>query len=150
MNKLKLSRTPYWICVVALLAVKIGLLLAVEFSLVPLSAVSPIDTGIAVALAVVVGARFADVGWSRWLGFGLVVLVMFVLPVGLLLISPPTRPEPGASPLDALPNLMWISTVALLLVLVVAGVKRSSVLDSMPGVFGDDDGRPPGRIEPRF
>jgi hypothetical protein len=150
MNKLKLSRRTYWICVAALLAVKLGLVFAVEFSLVTLSAVSSIDTGIAAALAVVVGARFADVGWSRWLGFALVVLIMFALPVGLLLISPPKRPEPGASPLDALPGLMWISTVALLLLLVVAGLKRGSVLHSIPDVFGDDDDRSQKRIEPRF
>jgi hydrogenase-4 membrane subunit HyfE len=95
-----------------------------------------VDTPVAIALAFVVGARFADAGWPRWLGITLVVLIMLVLPVIILIASGP-QPQ-GSSPLDALPSMMWLVTVALLVLVIVAGIRPSA---PMP---------PSRRLEPTF
>jgi len=125
-----LGRKPYWIFVAILIGLKVGLIVAIEYAPQTFNALRSIDTGLAVGLAIVVGARFADIGWSRWLGITLVVLVMLVLPVVLIFVSPPVVSGPLASPLDALPDLIWISTVALIVLLVVAGAKRSAIRQS--------------------
>ena len=125
-----LGRKPYWIFVAILMGLKVGLIVAIEYVPQTLSALRSMDTGLVVGLAIVVGARFADIGWSRWLGITLVVLVMLVLPVVLIFVSPPVLSGPLASPLDAMSDLMWISTVALIILLVVAGAKRSAIRPS--------------------
>jgi hypothetical protein len=135
-----LGRKPYWIFVAILMGLKVGLIVAIEYVPQTLSALRSIDTGLVVGLAIVVGARFADIGWSRWLGITLVVLIMLVLPVVLIFAAPPKVSGPLGSPLDALPDLIWISTVALVVLLVVAGSKRSALRhDSIVGVFDEDD-----------
>jgi hypothetical protein len=102
---------------------KVGLLVIIDYAPQALDVLRYLDTTIAVCLAIVVGARFADIGWSRWLGFILVVLMMFVLPFALLFAA--TAVAPGRNPVDAVPEL-WISTVALTVLLVLAGIKRGS------------------------
>jgi peptidoglycan/LPS O-acetylase OafA/YrhL len=122
--------------VVVLLVLKFGIVMAVEFSPAAMFLVRYVDTPVAIALAFVVGARFADAGWPRWLGITLVVLIMLVLPVIILIASGP-QPQ-GSSPLDALPSMMWLVTVALLVLVIVAGIRPSA---PMP---------PSRRLEPTF
>ena len=98
---------------VLLLAVKWGLLVSLEFAPQMYTVVRYVDTPIVIALAFVVGGRFADGGWPRWLGIVLVFLIMFVLPLIILFAA---DPQPGGpNPLDAMPSMMWIATVALVL-----------------------------------
>jgi hypothetical protein len=105
------------------------------------------DTAIIIVLALVVGARFVDIGWPRWLGVVLVLVMAIVLPIALIFASPmiSTRPQ---SPLDVVPDLAWIGTVMQLTLLIVAGVKKSA--------SGPDEGiggkaaEQVGRKEPTF
>jgi hypothetical protein len=130
MSRYFVGRKLFWILVAGFIAFKVCLVVAMEYAPQAFSVLRSVDTGIAIGLAIAVGARFADIGWSRWLGITLVALIMVVLPVVLIFVSPSTQAGPDPSPLDAVPDLAWISTVALIVLLVVAGSKRSAIRDS--------------------
>jgi len=125
MQHLKFGRRLYWILVVALIVLKVG----VDVTMISLPQTYDIlhyvDTASVIVLALVVGGRFADIGWSRWLGITLVILITFVIPIAIVLASP-RIPVRGPNPLDAIPDLAWISTVLLAILLIVAGIKRGS------------------------
>jgi len=83
-----------------------------------------LDTGFIVAITFVVGARFKDAGWSRWLGMALVVAITMILP--LLILGVVDWTPDDSDPLAGLPPQMWLSTVAFVALLVAAGIKRSA------------------------
>jgi hypothetical protein len=120
-----LGRKSYWIYVAVFVVLKIGITVTLTLAPQSLHLLSHIDTPIIIGLAVVVGARFSDIGWPRWLGIGLIVLIMLVFPVLLVFLAPTGRRH-SDDPFDSMPDLAWISTVALLVLLIVAGLTRGS------------------------
>jgi hypothetical protein len=126
MHKLILGRRSYWLIVAALIVLKV-VVVAVIISAPQTwsSFLRSADTGIIIVLALVVGARFADIGWPRWLGVVLVLVLAVVLPIALIFASPMVSTG-SQNPLDAVPDLAWIGTVLQLALLIVAGVKKSA------------------------
>jgi drug/metabolite transporter (DMT)-like permease len=146
MQNLILGRRPYWLLVAALIVLKVGVVMVIMFAPQASSFLRYVDTAIIIVLAMVVGARFADVGWPRWLGVVLVLVIAIVLPIALIFASPmiSTRPK---NPLDVVPDLAWIATIMQLTLLIVAGVKKStSGLDEGMGGKAEQG----GRKEPTF
>jgi hypothetical protein len=142
MRNWRLTRGPYWAVVVVLLVVKVVLVMGIELKPDVFMPLRSIDTGIMVGLAFAVAGRFADAGWPRWPAFVLIILISFVMSLVILIASGPQRR--GPSFLDSVPSLIWLSTVALFALLIVAGVKRSAALPATP-----PQGAPSaGRIEP--
>jgi hypothetical protein len=147
MRHLTIGRRLYWILVVALIVLKVGVVFAIMSAPGAYAILRHVDTATVVVLALVVGGRFADIGWPRWLGITLVLVVAIVVPIAIFFASPriPVRTE---NPLDVVPDLAWIGTVMQLILLIVAGVKRtSSGLDD--GIGGMDAGHDE-RKEPTF
>src|SRR5215813_7351926 len=147
MGQLRIGRLAYWFMVAALIVLKFGGVMVMLSAPQTYGILHYLDTAVVFALALVVGARFADIGWPRWLGITLVLLITLVLPV-VLIFAQRKLPAPTQNPLDLAPDLVWISTVLLTILLIVAGVKRSSsILDAR------NDGKRVGldeRKEPRF
>jgi hypothetical protein len=137
MHKQLINRRQFGIWVVALLALKLGAVVVVQIAPGALRWLQYLDTPIAVVLAFVVGARFADAGWSRWLGLGLVLLIMVVLPIVLVFTSM-SRIARASNPIDAMPESLLLATVALLALLIVAAIPRSV------------EAAPPERLKPKF
>jgi len=137
MQKFRFNRRQYWFVVAVLLALKIGVLLAVAFDLELPSVLRSVDPAVMATLALAVAGRFVDAGWSGWVGGGLVLLIMLVVPFFVFLLSP--MPQ-SANTLDAVPPMMGLNTIALLVLLVVAGARRSvpaphqSPPDAEPGL----------------
>jgi hypothetical protein len=125
MPNLTLGRRPYWLLVAALIVLKVAVVMVIMSAPQVSSFLRYVDTAIIIALALVVGARFVDIGWPRWLGVVLVLVIAIVLPIALIFTSPmiSTRPQ---NPLDVVPDLAWIGTVMQLALLIVAGVKKSA------------------------
>jgi len=147
MQHLTFGRRVYWILVAALIVLKVGVDVTMFSWPQTYAILHFVDTASVVVLALVVGGRFADIGWSRWLGITLVFLITFVIPIALVLASPRTGVR-GSNPLDAVPDLAWISTVLLAILLIVAGIKRTS-----PDLAAENGGTAPGfdnRKEPTF
>jgi hypothetical protein len=126
MQNLTLGRRSYWLLVAALIVLKVGVVMLIMSAPQVSSFLRYVDTAIIIVLALVVGARFVDIGWPRWLGVVLVLVIAILLPIALIFASPmiSTRPQ---SPLDVVPDLAWIGTVMQLTLLIVAGVKKSAV-----------------------
>src|SRR5262249_46147517 len=147
MQHLTFSRRVYWILVAALIVLKIGVVLVIGFAPQAFAILRHVDTAVIIVLALVVGGRFADIGWSRWLGITLVLLITFVIPIALVIASPsiPVRSE---NPLDMVPGLAWISTLSLAILLIVVGVKRGApdLTDANAGT----DAKYNDRKEPTF
>jgi hypothetical protein len=147
MKHLTLGRRPYWLLIAVLIALKVGLAVVVISAPQTFGTVRNVDTAIVVVLALVVGGRFADIGWPRWLGIMLVLVIAIVVPLALLFASPPI-PVRNPNPLDFVPDLAWIGTVMQLILLIVAGVKKSaSAPDKGVGGKAAEQG---GRKEPTF
>jgi len=119
----RLARRPYWITVVFLVVAKVALVTWLQFAPAMEWIARHLDTGFIVVVTLAVGARFKDAGWSRWLGMALVLLITMILP--LLILSVVDWTPHSESPLDSLPWQIWLSTVAFLALLIVAGIKRS-------------------------
>jgi hypothetical protein len=145
MRQLIFSRRAYWVLVATLIALKIGGVVVVLEAPQAYGIWRHIDTALVVVLALVVGGRFADIGWPRWLGITLVLVITLVVPLVIFFASPRVR---GPNPLDAIPDLAWISTVLLFVLLIVAGVKRSA--SSLNAGTGGTDASHDGRKEPTF
>lgn len=120
-----LGRKLYWIYVAAFVVLKIGISVAIVLEPRSLHFLTHVDTPLVLGLGFVVGARFADIGWPRWLGIGLVVVIMLVYPILLVFVAP-TGSRHSKNPFDAMPDLVWISSVALLVLLIVSGLMRGS------------------------
>ncbi len=127
MNSFVLGRFRYWIWVAVLMALKVALIVAIDFEPGFIPLMGHLDTALMVMLSFVVGARFVDIGWSRWLGIALVALPVFVVPLVLLLASP-KLPAPGSGgPIDVLAeSTTWLSSVALAALLLVTGCRRGA------------------------
>ena len=124
----KYNRRKYWIFVAVMLLMKLTIIFAIHVEPSSLWIAGDIDTGIAAGLATAVGGRFADAGWSRWLGVGLVIMIVVTFPI--IIAFPALSDIAGASnPLDAMPSLLALATVAMLALLVVAGIPRSVEAD---------------------
>src|SRR5215468_4605664 len=104
MQHLTFGRRVYWILVAALIVLKVGVDVTMFSWPQTYAILHFVDTASVVVLALVVGGRFADIGWSRWLGITLVFLITFVIPIALVLASPRTGVR-GSNPLDAVPDL---------------------------------------------
>jgi uncharacterized membrane protein YhaH (DUF805 family) len=132
----RLNRQYFWIwigcLVVAKLAVDFGF-----FSLPELHFLSSIDTVIVIFVAIAIGARFRDIGWPRWLGIVLTLLIMLVLPMVLVfavLMQQDGIDTAPTNPIDALPWYVgWSSTLCMIVLIVIAGTRPSrELLDERP------------------
>lgn len=123
------NRRQYWIWVTALLLMKVGAAVAGQMNPDWWSYAGYVDNGIAGALALVVGGRFADAGWRWGLGAGLVILIYVVLPIIVFLPALDEFARTGDL-LRSMPPMMTLVTAALLVLLVTAGVRRS--VDAAP------------------
>jgi hypothetical protein len=147
MQNLTLGRRPYWLLVAALIVLKVGVVMIIMFAPQVSSFLRYVDTAIIIVLALVVGARFVDIGWPRWLGVVLVLVIAIVLPIALIFASPMISTSPK-NQLDVVPDLAWIATVMQLTLLIVAGVKKSAS-DPDEGI-GGKAAEQGGRKDPTF
>ncbi len=85
-----------------------------------------------IAVALLVGRRMRDFGWSPWLGVLGVALISLALPVATLIIWLPSGPLSAGTPVP--PGVGWVPTV-LLLALVAA--VRSKSGDPGPNRYGE-------------
>ena len=150
MQNMTFGRRPYWIFVAALIVLKFGVVITIMVAPQALDILRHVDTAIIVVLALVAGGRFADIGWPRWLGAILVFVIAFVVPIALVLASPPTLPVDASNPLDALPNLAWVGTVMLMILLIVAGIKTSASASGLDQGIGGKPAERGERKEPTF
>jgi uncharacterized membrane protein YhaH (DUF805 family) len=118
MNR-QLGRGQFWIAIAVLLAIKFGIAFALAAG-TKLALLGYADTTTVVVLALVMGGRFKDAGWYRWLGIVLTLLIMMILPAVILFSTHP--------PLGEFPPTLAISTAALLILIVVAGSRPSAAL----------------------
>jgi hydrogenase-4 membrane subunit HyfE len=141
-----LDRKQFWIWVGALLAVKIALVVGWDAYPAMINSTKSLETVLMVFVAMTIGARFKDIGWNRWMGIAIAVVIVFVLPLVLLFgVALPSgqmaNAAPDASPLDILPWYVgWSSTACLLVLVVIAGVQPSKI-DAGPA-------QAPGRAHP--
>jgi uncharacterized membrane protein YhaH (DUF805 family) len=127
----RLNRQYFWVwigcLVVAKLAVDFGFILSPE-----LHFLTSIDTVIVIFIAIAIGARFRDIGWPRWLGIVLTLLIMLVLPIVLLfavLIPNGGIDTNATNPIDAFPWYFgWSSTFCMIVLVVIAGTRPSREL----------------------
>ena len=113
MRHLRFGRRPYWFAVITLIVLKFGGVMVMLSAPQTYGILHHVDTAL------------ADIGWPRWFGITMVFLITLVLPLALF-FAQPRIPARGQSPLDVLPDLAWISTVLLAILLIVAGIKRSA------------------------
>jgi hypothetical protein len=123
-----LNRKQFWIWIACLLLVKLAT--GISFVLSEDSHIlSYIDTVLAVFIAMTIGARFNDIGWRRWLGIVIALLIMVVLPIALLfawIIPSGALDKSAVDAFDALPWYFgWSSTVCLIVLIVVTGTRPS-------------------------
>jgi hypothetical protein len=131
-GRLVLRRRPFWIYVAILMAFKIALVFVMSVAPQSFDYLKHADTWLVMALAYVVGARFADVRWPRWLGITSVIVIALIFPFVLLVLRPSSPNLQSENPIDRVPDLAWLSSVALVILLVTVGVKRSSA-EQPPG-----------------
>ena len=123
MRSWRLARKPYWVAVVILLVLKFGLVISPDFVPAMTKLMRYVDTPLMIVLAFVVGARFADAGWPRWLGIVLFFLISVGLPVLLVIATAPVLRS--QNPLDDLPSMFGLVTAVLFALLIVAGIRPS-------------------------
>jgi hypothetical protein len=127
MRQLIFSRRAYWVLVATLIALNVGLVLIMLSAPETYPILRYAQLAIFPVLALVVGGRFADIGWPRWLGITLALLIITVIPIAIIFFTSPRVPA-GARYPDNLPDsdFHWVHSVLLLLLLIVAGIKRSA------------------------
>ncbi|HLH90368.1 MAG TPA: hypothetical protein VKX28_18100 [Xanthobacteraceae bacterium] len=81
----RLDRPTYWMWAVPLVAghVILGLMMMSGTA----TSLGSIDTGLIIGLAVVLAARFRDIGWPAWIGPTILIGTMFGLPFLVLGIA---------------------------------------------------------------
>jgi hypothetical protein len=114
-------RKDYCIWVGALLLLKLCAIVAMQLNPKLLSYAGYLDAAVAGGLMWVVGGRFGDAGWPRWLGFGLVVLI-----IELTARWGTRGMRPDFIPFDVTSPELALMTVTFLALLIVAGVPRSA------------------------
>lgn len=130
----RIGRKTYWIVIAVLLTLKVAGVIALDTWPQHLSIFKAIENGWIIALALTIGFRFSDFGFSKWLGVILTLLITIAVPLILFLSGPLPSAKP-ANPLDILPDWIGYLTTGLLVALIVfAGVRRS--------VPGDGEGPP--------
>lgn len=142
-----LRRTPYFISIGVLFFLKLAALVFFATFVNWSGWLKNIDTGIAVGLALAAGARFADIGWPRWVAYVAVLLLMIAVPVALLFASDWPRVAQAVNPIDAMPDVLYVSTALTLTFFILIGLKKSS-----PGAGPEDKAAPlvSEHIDPRF
>jgi hypothetical protein len=126
-----LNRKQFWIC--ALLAANITLVVGCDAYPAMVNSTKSLETVLMVFVAMTIGARFKDIGWNRWMGIAIALVIVFVLPLVLLFgVTLPSdqmaNAAPDASPLDILPWYVgWSSTACLLVLVVIAGIQPSKI-----------------------
>ena len=123
MRNWRLARKPYWVAVAIFLMLRLGLAIALDFVPATMPVLRHVDTPLVIVLAFIVGARFADAGWPRWLGIALVFLVSVVLPIMLVIAM--ALALKIQNPFDDLMPVLWLVTAALIALLIVAGIRPS-------------------------
>jgi hypothetical protein len=119
-----LNRKQFWAWIGGLLVAKIAIGSLLAMSAPASSPLGFIDTGIGVVIAVVIGARFKDIGWYAAVGIVMTAVIMFALPLVLLITIAPKDPI-------TLGYIGWLSTVCLIVLIVVAGTRPSLVLTAI-------------------
>ena len=125
------TRKQFWIWICCLLAAKIALVVFIDLSPQNASVAKPLDTVIVIFIATTIGARFNDIGWRRWLGIAITLVIMIALPLVVLfaVVIPNdslNKVPAGGSPLDVLPWYVgWSSTACLVVLLAIAGSRPS-------------------------
>jgi uncharacterized membrane protein YhaH (DUF805 family) len=119
----QLNRKKFWAWISGLLVAKFAIGSLLVMSGPAAKQFGFIDTGIAIAIAVVIGARFKDIGWYTAIGFVMTAVIMFVLPFVLLI---------AIAPKDSmtLGYIGWPSTLCLVALIIVAGTRPSRVLSA--------------------
>jgi hypothetical protein len=106
----RLDRRLFWYVIVGLLVAKfIVASVAMNWQN---QFFSSLDTVIVVFIALVVGARFGDIGWPRWLGIVLVLVIMLAVPIVLMTVA-------------GRPNVPGLGFALLLVLILVAGTRPS-------------------------
>ena len=129
-RKGRLGQRDYWI--------GIGVLLGARVAMAVLAVVRPdwdfVRHGdfLMVFIAIVMGKRMRDFGWSALWAIAAVVILSFVVPVAQMIVWP--HPHDPSNPVGAVNPLTGLGVSLALLVLVVAlGLKRG---DPGPNRFG--------------
>jgi hypothetical protein len=125
----RLDRPTFWMWVVPLL---LGHLLLAMVLLAGAKGIGTIDTLIILWLAMIVAARFHDIGWPRWIAPTFMLVSMLLLPLVAAGYAIASNAAPARLP-DWMNLIGWITGPANLVLLVVAG--------SVPGTPQID---PPG------
>ncbi len=121
----QIDRARFWVYIVLLWGAKAAWAIF-NAQVVRLPLAGPIDTCIVILMAVVVAARFRDIGWRVWIGPTLVILLMLVLPAAVALgvaLTVERSELPSADDLFGLIGLFTSPEMAALVI--VAGSTRS-------------------------
>jgi hypothetical protein len=134
MNKLIIDRRIFWIVIAIWVLGKAVLVFAIESYPGSLQTLRAVETGLTVTLAFSVGGRFADFGWSRWLGIGLTFLIFVILPMVVLLgdyaVFGLPKPVPG-DPLSVIPDHFgWMTLLLMVPFVLWAGTRPSIAADT--------------------
>jgi hypothetical protein len=113
----RLDRPTFWMWVVPLV---LGHLLLAAILMSGAKGLGAIDTVVIVWLAMVVAARFKDIGWPRWIAPVFMLGTMLVLPLVAVGFAIATNAAP-ANLLSLINNIGLIAGLANLLLLIVAG-----------------------------
>jgi hypothetical protein len=116
---------------------------------------SSFNTSLFVVLAMFTGARLADAGYSRWIGYGGLVGLLLVLPIAaVLLVLFGLGIKPKDSQFAFVVGLIVIFCLLLAIGFVIwVGTRPSAPSDNWADVFGEPSKRDAAlreRIEPHF
>lgn len=125
----RLDQKRYWLIAGLILALRIGMGVAIAFRPEWASSAGSLDFLI-LLLAIAIGKRMKDFGVSPWWAWLSVLLISVVLPIAGLIVE---KRDAGAAAAPS--GLIGLLTFALLMALVVfAGVKKG---DPGPNRFGE-------------
>lgn len=144
MWRIKFNRTQYWIGVAFILALKVAGYVWSVYAPEWAGTLRSVDIALVVTLTMFVGARFADIGWPRWLGISLTLFFAIGLPIAAMFMTLKGQRLPrDTSDWGDLQIWLGLIVIVLLIFLVIAGVPKSK----KPGAPARG---PIQRIEPRF
>lgn len=137
----RLDRPAFWMWAVPLV---LGHLLLAAILMSGAKGLGAVDTIVIIWLAMVVAARFKDIGWPRWIAPVFILGTMLILPLAAVGFAIATKAASAGLP-GLINNIGLLSALANLVLLIVAGsVPGDPEADRMAAtvqVFGD--GPPP-------